>query len=72
MSEYVPVPVAPQPPPLEVKPIMASVEEAAAFLKLSKPKVYKMARLKQMPHRRFGATIRIPWSWLEDQGGVSL
>lgn len=70
MSNYVSVPVIPKPATAPVEPAFASAEEAAAFLNLSRTRIYKMARLKHMPHRKFGATIRIPWAWLREQDKV--
>ena len=45
----------------------ASAEEAARFLSISRAMVTKMVGNGEMPHRRFGRALRIPWSWLLDQ-----
>lgn len=70
MGKYVSVPVVPQRQAVDVEPILASVEEAGVCLKLSKPQIYKMARNGEMPFKRFGAAIRIPWWWLREQDKV--
>jgi excisionase family DNA binding protein len=42
----------------------ATVEEAAAFLGLSKAMVYKQIHQQLIPSVPFGRAVRIPWSWL--------
>ncbi len=45
----------------------ASIPVAAAFLDLSKPMLYKLVANGQIPSRRYGRSVRVPWSWLHDQ-----
>ena len=42
----------------------ATVREAAAFLRLSLPFVYKLIANGQLPAARFGRACRIPWKGL--------
>jgi excisionase family DNA binding protein len=42
----------------------ASAEEAGRFLSLSRPMITKLTANGTMPHKRFGRSLRIPWSWL--------
>jgi excisionase family DNA binding protein len=45
----------------------ASADEASRFLSVSRPMITKMVASGQMPHRRFGRALRIPWVWLLTQ-----
>jgi excisionase family DNA binding protein len=45
----------------------ASAEEAGRFLCLSRPMITKLVNNGEMPHKRFGRSLRIPWNWLLDQ-----
>jgi excisionase family DNA binding protein len=45
----------------------ASAEEAARFLSVSRPMITKMANAGDLPYKRFGRALRIPWAWLLDQ-----
>jgi excisionase family DNA binding protein len=45
----------------------ASVAEAAAFMSLGKTTLYRLIDDGVVDARRFGRTVRIPWSWLHDQ-----
>jgi excisionase family DNA binding protein len=45
----------------------ASANEAAAYLSLSRAMITKLTRTGEMPHRRYGRSLRIPWSWLHQQ-----
>jgi excisionase family DNA binding protein len=56
--------VDPLQPPDPRRDGFASGSEAAVFLGVSPAMVTKMVNLKQIPHRRFGRSLRIPWSWL--------
>jgi excisionase family DNA binding protein len=49
----------------------ATVAEVAAFLKLSQSMVRSMVRTGQVPSRRFGTTVRIPWEWLHQEAASS-
>lgn len=43
---------------------LATIAEAAEFLQLATPTVYALIHKGQIPGRRFGRTVRIPWGWL--------
>ena len=43
---------------------LASPPEAAAFLSLSRGKIYTMIARGECPCRQFGRSVRIPWAWL--------
>ena len=43
---------------------LATIPEAAEFLRLASPTVYALVHKGEIPARRFGRTVRIPWSWL--------
>jgi excisionase family DNA binding protein len=45
----------------------ASADEASRFLSLSRAMITKLTATGAMPSRRFGRSLRIPWSWLLDQ-----
>jgi excisionase family DNA binding protein len=45
----------------------ATAEEAGRFLGLSRPMITKLVANGSMPHKRFGRSLRIPWSWLLEQ-----
>jgi excisionase family DNA binding protein len=44
--------------------VFATVPEAAKFLRLSLPFVYKLIATRQLPSARFGRAVRIPWAAL--------
>jgi len=43
---------------------LASIPAAAAFLSVSRSKIYSMMNAGECPSRRFGKSVRIPWVWL--------
>jgi hypothetical protein len=45
----------------------ASGDEAGRFLSLSNAMITKMCKAGAIPHKKFGRSLRIPWSWLLDQ-----
>jgi excisionase family DNA binding protein len=45
----------------------ASGDDAARFLGLSRPMITKLVNAGEMPYKRFGRALRIPWAWLLDQ-----
>jgi excisionase family DNA binding protein len=49
----------------------ATVQEAADFTKLHPSMVRKLITQGDIPARRFGRAIRIPWSWILDQAGIT-
>ncbi|MAU01491.1 MAG: hypothetical protein CL608_30490 [Anaerolineaceae bacterium] len=53
-----------------LEPIL-TVSEAAAYLKLSKSKLYLMVQKKQIPHLKMGKSVRIRecdlLAWIEEQ-----
>lgn len=46
---------------------LANVVEAASFLALSKNRVYQGIQAGEIPAKRFGKSVRIPWAWLHQQ-----
>jgi len=48
-------------------PGFATVGEAAEFLALSRAMIRKLIGSRLIPARRFGRSVRIPWSWLHGQ-----
>lgn len=51
----------------DIKHGMATVEEAAEFLSMSKSTIQRMLDRGEIEVRRYGRTVRIPWSWLYEQ-----
>ncbi|MEO2014213.1 MAG: helix-turn-helix domain-containing protein [Fuerstiella sp.] len=49
---------------------LARIAEAAEFLNLSRPSVYRHIANGDIPVRRFGKTVRIPWAWLNSQNSI--
>jgi excisionase family DNA binding protein len=45
----------------------AKVQEAAKFLSVSRATMYRLIDDGVVDVRRFGRTVRVPWSWLHDQ-----
>lgn len=45
----------------------ATAKESADFLAVSLNHIYNMVKAGQIPFRRFGKSVRIPWSWLHSQ-----
>lgn len=50
---------------------LCSVRDAAEFLGLSRGKLYQLINAGQIPVRRFGASVRIPWVWLHNQAALT-
>lgn len=48
-------------------PALATTVEAAAYLRLSKSMINKLVASGEIPSRRFGRAVRIPWKWLRDK-----
>jgi excisionase family DNA binding protein len=42
----------------------ANTQEAAAFLGLSKSMINKLVAAGEIPSKRYGRALRIPWAWL--------
>lgn len=42
---------------------LASASDIAAFLKIGKSTVYKLVKTGKIPCRKYGKSIRIPWSF---------
>jgi excisionase family DNA binding protein len=53
---------------LENTPLLFSMEEAAALLKISSKTLWKLCEAGKAPCVRFGARRLIPYSWLVSQG----
>ena len=49
---------------------LASIPVAAKFLSLSRNKLYQLVDSGEVPSRRFGRAVRIPWVWLLKQASV--
>jgi excisionase family DNA binding protein len=41
--------------------------EASRFLNLSPGMITKLVAANEIPHRRYGRALRIPWAWLLEQ-----
>ena len=50
---------------------LASIPEAAAFISVSRGKMYAMINAGECPSKRFGKSVRIPWQWLHAQADIS-
>ena len=50
----------------KVAPAYATAVEAAAFMRISRGMVIKMAKDGELPYRRFGRNFRFPWRWLRE------
>jgi excisionase family DNA binding protein len=46
---------------------LATIDQAAEYLSLSKAMLHKLIAHGFMPARRFGRAVRIPWRWLHLQ-----
>ena len=49
---------------------LASIAEAAEYLSLSRNKLYQLINSGDVPSKRFGRSVRIPWEWLLQQAKV--
>lgn len=56
---------------LNVLPLVLTVDEAAAVLRISRGSAYEAVRAGELPHVRFGRTIRVPRHALLSQLGVA-
>lgn len=58
------------------EPLLLTVREAAALLRISRNNVYALARQHRLPHVRVGRTIRIPSArlraWIDGEAGLPL
>ena len=45
----------------------ATAKEAAEFLRISRTHLHTLVQRGQIPHRRYGQLVRIPWAWLHEQ-----
>jgi excisionase family DNA binding protein len=52
---------------ISTKTGFVSADAAARFLDLSRAMITKLCKNGQMPHRRFGRSLRIPQTWLDAQ-----
>ena len=50
---------------------LASVTHAAAFLSLSRNKLYQLINAGEIPSKKFGKSVRVPWAWLNAQAAVA-
>ncbi len=48
----------------------AKPAEAAVFLNLSRGMVFKQIAKGEIPARRFGKAVRVPWQWLHAQAAL--
>lgn len=49
---------------------LCSIPEAAAYISVSRGKMYAMINAGECPSKRFGKSVRIPWAWLHAQAEV--
>ena len=49
---------------------LARIPEAAQFLSISRAKAYKLVNDGEIPSKRFGKSVRIPWEWLLKQAEI--
>jgi excisionase family DNA binding protein len=49
-----------------VEPVLATIMEAARYLRLSRAKVYEMMNDRTLASVRLGGSRRIPWSTLRE------
>ncbi len=49
---------------------LCPIVDAAAFLSISRGKLYMMMNAGEIPSKRFGKSVRIPWAWLHAQAEV--
>ncbi len=49
---------------------LASITAAAEFLSLSRNKLYQLVNSGEVPSRKFGRSVRIPWQWLYQQAKI--
>ena len=52
-------------PPHVERPLFVSPKEAAKLIRVSRSKMYELIRAGTIPSRKFGASIRIPFSSLQ-------
>ena len=50
---------------------LSSIPDAAGFLSMSRGKLYQLINAGEIPSKRFGKSVRIPWAWLHAQAEVS-
>lgn len=50
---------------------LCPVPEAAEFLSLSRGKLYASIAAGEIPHKRYGRSVRIPWQWLYQQAELT-
>jgi excisionase family DNA binding protein len=56
---------------VELKTGLAPIPVSAAFLSISRGKMYAMVNSGECPSKRFGKSVRIPWAWLLQQAEVA-
>lgn len=49
---------------------LCSIPKAAEFLSISRAKLYQLINSGEVPSRRFGKSVRVPWQWLHAQAAV--
>ena len=49
---------------------LAAIPAAATYLSISRGKLYMMLNAGEIPSKRFGKSVRIPWAWLHAQAEV--
>ncbi|MCX7399975.1 MAG: helix-turn-helix domain-containing protein [Planctomycetales bacterium] len=50
---------------------LAAVPVAAKFLSVSANHLYQLINAGEVPSKRFGRSVRIPWEWLHAQASAS-
>ncbi len=50
---------------------MASVQDAANYLSITRNTLYRLIKSGKVPHRILGKSIRVSWDWLYSQAEYS-
>jgi len=50
---------------------MASVQDAANYLAITRNTLYRLIKAGEVPHRILGKSIRVSWDWLYAQTAYS-
>ncbi len=50
---------------------MASVQDAANYLAITRNTLYRLIKSGEVPHRILGKSIRVSWEWLYSQAEYS-
>lgn len=56
--------------PKKMQQGLSSIPDAAEFLSISRGKLYQLINSGDIPSKRFGKSVRIPWAWLHAQAAI--